>query len=161
MTALKSLPSSAEIVKLAPAIRKLQRTDELDFSLVHTGQHYDDELSGTFFETLSLPSPDVSPSVGSGDHSQQTADALAALGDIFRSRDPDVVLAQGGTNTVLSTALATSKHCSVQSRRGRTWSTSRCRARARVRRAVPTLTPSRRPADTGASVRLPATSPDV
>lgn len=99
-----------EIVKLAPVVRALQQVDELDFSLLHTGQHYDDELSRSFFETLSLPAPDISLDVGSSDHSQQTADALAALGDVLRSRDPDVVLAQGDTNTVLSAALATSKH---------------------------------------------------
>ncbi|SFK70407.1 UDP-N-acetylglucosamine 2-epimerase (non-hydrolysing) [Halogranum rubrum] len=99
-----------EIVKLAPVIRSLRRTDALDDALVHTGQHYDDELSGSFFETLSLPAPDVSLDVGSSDQSRQTADALAGLGDVLRSRDPDVVLAQGDTNTVLAAALATSKH---------------------------------------------------
>ena len=99
-----------EIIKMAPVVRALEARDGLEMRLVHSGQHYDDELSGTFFETLSLPAPDARLDVGSGDHHTQTADALAALGDLLDARRPDAVLAQGDTNPVLAAALATSKH---------------------------------------------------
>ncbi len=98
-----------ELVKMAPVVRALEDHEELSFELVHTGQHYDEELSDTFIETLGLPEPSRYLGVGSASHSRQTADALAAIGETIAETDPEAVLAQGDTNTVLAAALAASK----------------------------------------------------
>lgn len=97
-----------ELVKMAPVLRAV---DESAFSLhlVHTGQHYDDELSGSFFRALDLPEPDANLGVGSGSQAEQTADALVGVERMLVERDPACVLAQGDTNAVMSTALAAAK----------------------------------------------------
>ena len=74
--------------------------------LVHTGQHYDDELSAIFFEELSLPRPDVQLGLGGGSNTEQTARMLAALGELLREHAPDAVLVYGDTNSTLAAALA-------------------------------------------------------
>ena len=74
--------------------------------LVHTGQHYDDELSAIFFEELALPRPDVQLGLGGGSNTAQTARMLAALGELLREHAPDAVLVYGDTNSTLAAALA-------------------------------------------------------
>lgn len=98
-----------EIIKVAPVIREIQDSAALDSYLLHTGQHYDDELSTVFFQALDLPTPDKFLNVGSGTHSQQTAEGLSKIGQTLQEEDPAAVLAQGDTNSVLSAALAASK----------------------------------------------------
>jgi UDP-N-acetylglucosamine 2-epimerase len=77
--------------------------DEL---LVHTGQHYDDELSTIFVQELAVPPPDVELGLGGGTNSRQTARMLAALGDLLDDEAPDAVLVYGDTNSTLAGALA-------------------------------------------------------
>lgn len=98
-----------EIIKMAPVIRQLQDFSPFALHLVHTDQHYDDELSDVFFQNLDLPPPDEHLEVGSGHQAAQTARGLEGIASCLRERKPDVVLAQGDTNAVLSTALAASK----------------------------------------------------
>jgi UDP-N-acetylglucosamine 2-epimerase (non-hydrolysing) len=98
-----------ELVKMAPVVREIQSSDALELRVLHTGQHYDDELSETFIQALELPQPDVHLGVGSGTQAEQTAEALVAVEREVADNDPDAVLAQGDTNAVLSAALATSK----------------------------------------------------
>ena len=74
--------------------------------LVHTGQHYDDELSAIFFEELALPRPDVQLGLGGGSNTEQTARMLAALGELLGEHAPDAVLVYGDTNSTLAAALA-------------------------------------------------------
>jgi UDP-GlcNAc3NAcA epimerase len=74
--------------------------------LVHTGQHYDDELSRVFFDELGLPRPDHRLDVGGGSNSSQTARMLAALEPLIGSERPDVVLVYGDTNSTMAGALA-------------------------------------------------------
>jgi UDP-N-acetylglucosamine 2-epimerase (non-hydrolysing)/UDP-GlcNAc3NAcA epimerase len=74
--------------------------------LVHTGQHYDDELSRIFFEELRLPAPDHHLGVGSGSNTAQTARMLAALEPLVAAEPPDVLLVYGDTNSTLAGALA-------------------------------------------------------
>ena len=74
--------------------------------LVHTGQHYDDSLSGVFFAELGLPAPDHQLGVGGGSNSSQTARMLAALEPLIRAQPPDGVLVYGDTNSTLAGALA-------------------------------------------------------
>jgi UDP-GlcNAc3NAcA epimerase len=74
--------------------------------LVHTGQHYDDELSRVFFEELALPRPDHQLDLGGGSNTSQTARMLTALEPLLADERPDVVLVYGDTNSTMAGALA-------------------------------------------------------
>jgi len=74
--------------------------------LVHTGQHYDDELSTIFVTELGVPRPEVQLGLGGGTNTEQTARMLAALGELLREQAPDAVLVYGDTNSTLAGALA-------------------------------------------------------
>jgi UDP-N-acetylglucosamine 2-epimerase (non-hydrolysing) len=77
--------------------------------IVHTGQHYDAELSDVFFEGLGIPAPDVHLGVGSGGHAEQTAAVLTALDPVLECEQPDWVLVYGDTNSTLGGAIAAVK----------------------------------------------------
>lgn len=77
--------------------------------LVHTGQHYDEELSGVFFEELEIPEPDYNLGVGSGPHGEQTAEMIVELERLIEEEGPDAVLLYGDTNSTLAGAIAGSK----------------------------------------------------
>jgi len=93
-----------QFVKAAAVSRPLRA--EHDELLVHTGQHYDDELSRVFFDELDLPAPDVELHVGGGTSTSQTVRMLAALEPVLAERRPDAVLVYGDTNSTLAGALA-------------------------------------------------------
>lgn len=97
-----------EIVKMAPIIHECERR-HIDFFLLHTGQHYSDNMSRLFFRDMDLKDPDKNLDIGSGSHSEQTAKALIGIENELLRGEPDVVLAVGDTNAVLSAALAASK----------------------------------------------------
>jgi UDP-N-acetylglucosamine 2-epimerase (non-hydrolysing) len=94
---------------MAPVIRSLAKSEEARAYIIHTDQHYDETLSESFFSVLELPTPDRHLGVGSGTHHAQTAAGIRKIGAMVDSRAPAAVLAQGDTNAVLSTAIATSK----------------------------------------------------
>src|SRR5260370_41901942 len=73
--------------------------------LIHTGQHFDEELSGTFFDELELPSPDRELAISRGSNTSQTARMLAALEPVVAEVAPDAVLVYGDTNSTLAGAL--------------------------------------------------------
>jgi UDP-N-acetylglucosamine 2-epimerase (non-hydrolysing)/UDP-GlcNAc3NAcA epimerase len=91
-------------VKAAAVSRKLR--EAADEVLVHTGQHYDDELSRVFFEELGIPAPDRQLDIHDGTNTEQTARMLAALAPLLDEVAPDVVLVYGDTNSTLAGALA-------------------------------------------------------
>ncbi len=96
-----------QFVKAAAVSRRLREgASEL---LVHTGQHYDPELSDVFFEELDLPLPDRELEIGSGSHAEQTAAILVALEPLLVDAAPDGVLVYGDTNSTLGAALAAAK----------------------------------------------------
>jgi UDP-GlcNAc3NAcA epimerase len=96
-----------QFVKAAAVSRLLrERMDEL---IVHTGQHYDDELSRVFFEELSVPAPDRELDAGGGTNTAQTARILSALEPVLEELDPSLVLVYGDTNSTLAGALAASQ----------------------------------------------------
>src|ERR671927_1614698 len=93
-----------QFVKAAAVSRLLrERHDEL---LVHTGQHYDDELSRVFFDELGVPAPDRELGAGSGTNTEQTARMLGALEPVLAELSPDLALVYGDTNSTLAGALA-------------------------------------------------------
>jgi UDP-N-acetylglucosamine 2-epimerase (non-hydrolysing) len=102
------LGTRPEIIKLAPVIRACERNG-LDYSVIHTGQHYSDSLDTVFFEQLELPEPDHHLGVGSDTHAVQTAKMMIGIEEILLEEEPEVVLVQGDTNSVLAGAIATSK----------------------------------------------------
>jgi UDP-N-acetylglucosamine 2-epimerase (non-hydrolysing)/UDP-GlcNAc3NAcA epimerase len=96
-----------QFVKAAAVSRRLRRqAEEL---IVHTGQHYDDELSRIFFEELDVPAPDRELNAGGGTNTAQTARILAALEPVLEECRPDMVLVYGDTNSTLAGALAASQ----------------------------------------------------
>jgi UDP-N-acetylglucosamine 2-epimerase len=93
-----------QFVKAAAVSRLLREShDEL---IVHTGQHYDDELSKVFFDELGIPAPDRELGAGSGSNTAQTARILAALEPVLAELAPGLVLVYGDTNSTLAGALA-------------------------------------------------------
>ena len=77
--------------------------------LVHTGQHYDELMSGSFFTDLNLPKPDVHLGVGSGSHAAQTAEIMKKFEEVVLAEKPDVVVVVGDVNSTIGCALVTSK----------------------------------------------------
>jgi UDP-N-acetylglucosamine 2-epimerase (non-hydrolysing) len=97
-----------EIIKMAPVIRECQKRN-ISFFIIHSNQHYSEEMDSIFFKELALPAPHYNLGVGSGLHSNQTGNILIKMEPILIAEKPDVVLVQGDTNTVLAGALAASK----------------------------------------------------
>ena len=77
--------------------------------LVHTGQHYDELMSGSFFSDLNLPKPDIHLGVGSGSHAIQTSEIMKKFEEVLLGRKPDVVVVVGDVNSTLACALVTAK----------------------------------------------------
>ncbi|WP_456452311.1 non-hydrolyzing UDP-N-acetylglucosamine 2-epimerase [Thermococcus sp.] len=97
-----------EIIKLSPVIRAFEERDVKPL-LIHTGQHYDYEMSRVFLEELELDGIDHHLEVGSGTQAEQTGKAMIKIERVLMNEKPDVVLVQGDTNTVLAGALAAVK----------------------------------------------------
>lgn len=96
-------------MKAAPVIRALDEFRQVRQSLVHTGQHYDSNMSDVFFLQLEIPAPDVNLEVGSGSHAHQTAEIMNRLEPILLERGPDIVLVYGDVNSTVAAALVCSK----------------------------------------------------
>ncbi len=99
------LGTRPEIIKMSPLIRELS-SREMEYHVIHTGQHYDHHVSDIFFRELELDIPDLYLGIGSGSHGEQTGKALSALEKAFQKLKSELVLVQGDTNTVLAGALA-------------------------------------------------------
>src|SRR5256886_558985 len=95
-------------MKAAAVLRAIQNTGQKQ-SLVHTGQHYDVNMSDVFFQELKIPAPDVNLAVGSGSHAQQTAEIMARFEAVVQQRKPDVVLVYGDVNSTVAAALVCAK----------------------------------------------------
>ncbi|MEW1724000.1 UDP-N-acetylglucosamine 2-epimerase (non-hydrolyzing) [Streptomyces sp. NPDC093109] len=97
-----------QLVKLAPVAAAFAGTEHQHF-IVHTGQHYDADLSDVFFDGLGIPAPDIHLGVGSGSHGVQTGAVLSALDAVFEAEKPDWVLVYGDTNSTVAGALSAVK----------------------------------------------------
>ena len=96
-------------MKAAPVMRALGKWADVRQTLVHTGQHYDKNLSDVFFSQLSMPEPDVNLEVGSGTHAWQTAEVMTRFEPVVGERKPDVVVVYGDVNSTLAAALVCAK----------------------------------------------------
>jgi UDP-N-acetylglucosamine 2-epimerase (non-hydrolysing) len=102
------LGTRPEIIKFSPIIRECERL-ALDYSILHTGQHYSYNMDEVFFEQLELPRARHNLGVGSGTHAEQTGKMLIGIEKVLSREKPDVILVEGDTNTVLAGALAAAK----------------------------------------------------
>lgn len=96
-------------MKLAPLFRAFSEFPGIAASLVHTGQHYDDQMSGQFFRELGLPSPLYNLEVGSGSHAQQTAEIMKRFEPVVLREQPNAVLVVGDVNSTAACALVAKK----------------------------------------------------
>ncbi|OGV41596.1 MAG: UDP-N-acetylglucosamine 2-epimerase [Legionellales bacterium RIFCSPHIGHO2_12_FULL_42_9] len=105
-TIVGARPQFIKAATLSRVIATLPRVNEI---IIHTGQHYDSNMSVQFFDELAIPTPAYSLNIGSGSHGQQTGQMLGAIEDVLLQEKPDWVLVYGDTNSTLAGALASVK----------------------------------------------------
>src|SRR5947207_2884705 len=104
-------------MKVAPLIKSVraygtdgrQNGATLEYKLVHTGQHYDEKMSGIFFGELGIPAPDINLEVGSGSHAVQTANLLSKFEPVCETEKPDWVVVVGDVNSTMACTLVCAK----------------------------------------------------
>jgi len=96
-------------MKAAPVLRALAGRDGVCQTIVHTGQHYDANMSDVFFRELDIPEPDVNLQVGSGSHAQQTASIMSRFETVVLEKKPDIVLVYGDVNSTVAAAIVCAK----------------------------------------------------
>src|SRR5947209_72497 len=107
-------------MKVAPLIRRFRAKDsevapvaprpvQLEYRLVHTGQHYDEKMSGVFFQELGIPMPDINLEVGSGSHAVQTANIMTKFEPLCIEEKPDWVVVVGDVNSSVACTLVAAK----------------------------------------------------
>src|SRR5262245_45441276 len=106
-------PNFMKIASIVDAIdlhnRKRAPRHRIEYLVVHTGQHYDEKMSGTFFRELQLPRPAVDLEVGSGSHAMQTAEIMKRFEPVLVKERPDAVIVVGDVNSTVACALVASK----------------------------------------------------
>lgn len=100
-----------QIIKAAALSRAIKNEFEASISevILHTGQHYDDNMSKVFFDELGIPYPNYNLGIGSGRHGRQTAEMILAIEEVLIKESPDFVILYGDTNSTLAGAVAASK----------------------------------------------------
>ena len=96
-------------MKIARLVERLKKDRNFDCVLVHTGQHYDFEMSEVFFQELRIPTPDVFLNIGSGSHAEQTAKIMTAFETVLLNENPDLVIVAGDVNSTLACSLNAAK----------------------------------------------------
>ena len=96
-------------MKIAPIMEAIRKSGRVQPYLVHTGQHYDEKMSKSFFDLLGIPKPDVDLGVGSGSHAEQTGKVMVEFEKVCQRERPDLVVVVGDVNSTLAAALAATK----------------------------------------------------
>lgn len=109
MKAMCVVGARPNFMKAAPVIEALRRYADVQVMLVHTGQHYDHQMSTLFFQELGMPKPDIDLQVGSGSHGEQTGQIMVKLEPLMKSERPDVVIVFGDVNSTIAAALCAAK----------------------------------------------------
>lgn len=109
MHVLHVVGARPNFMKAAPVVRALGSLQNTRQTIVHTGQHYDANMSDIFFKELEIPEPDVNLAVGSGSHAKQTAEIIARFEPVILEKKPDLVLVYGDVNSTVAAALVCSK----------------------------------------------------
>lgn len=95
--------------KIAPLLKEMGQHPEITAILVHTGQHYDENLSNIFFRQMGIPAPQINLAVGSGSHASQTGEILKRIEPVLEEHRPDVVVVVGDVNSTIAVSLAAAK----------------------------------------------------
>jgi UDP-GlcNAc3NAcA epimerase len=100
-----------QIIKAAALSRAIQTSysEKITEVIVHTGQHYDENMSQVFFDELNIPHPNYNLNVGSGSHGKQTASMIDGIEEILLKEKPNAIVLYGDTNSTLAGAIAASK----------------------------------------------------
>lgn len=109
MKILNVVGARPNFMKIVPIIREMEKVAGMDWLLVHTGQHYDVEMSEAFFQELAIPKPDINLEVGSETHACQTGQIMMAFEDVCLREEPDLVLVVGDVNSTIACSLVASK----------------------------------------------------
>ena len=104
-------PNFMKVASIIEAIKEHNQSNhpKIQHYLVHTGQHYDAQMSDAFFKDLGLPKPDVDLGVGSGSHAEQTADIMKRFAPVLADEQPDLVMVVGDVNSTIACSLVASK----------------------------------------------------
>ena len=98
-----------QFIKAAVISKEIIERDGVDDVIVHTGQHYDENMSKVFFDELEIPKPDYNLDVGSASHAVQTGEMLIKIEEVLLTENPDWVLVYGDTNSTIAGGLAAAK----------------------------------------------------
>ncbi len=98
-------------VKIAPIIHAIQKDGTMKYSLVHTGQHYDERMSGSFFKELGIPAPDVNLGCGGGTQAEQTGAIMVAFEKYLTANPSDLVLVVGDVTSTMACSIVAKKLC--------------------------------------------------
>jgi UDP-N-acetylglucosamine 2-epimerase (non-hydrolysing) len=109
MKILNIVGARPNLVKIAPLLKAMLSNNRIKPILVHTGQHYDEKLSGIFFEQMAIRRPDINLDVGSGSQAWQTAEILKRIEPVLVEQKPDIVLVVGDVNSTMAASLAAAK----------------------------------------------------
>ncbi len=103
------LGARPNFIKAAPLIKELNKLSNVDNLILHTGQHYDKNMSDQFFNDLNIPDPDVNLGLGGGSHATQTAEIMKGCEKVFEEHNPDLVIVYGDVNSCVAATLVASK----------------------------------------------------
>lgn len=109
MKILTVVGARPQFIKAAVFSRKIKSYSGVEEVIIHTGQHYDTNMSDIFFDELDIPKPDYNLGIGSGFHGEQTGIMLAGIEKVLLKEQPDWVVVYGDTNSTIAAALAASK----------------------------------------------------